>query len=173
MVACFEAIAAVLTWCVHVRRVQPRDTPTLLRFIHELAEYEREPDAVHLTSAQLEQALFTDHPHLFGHVAELDGQVAGMALWFLNFSTWEGTHGVYLEDLYVTPAARGHGCGQALLSELAKICLERGYARLELAVLDWNEPAIGFYAGHGARQMDEWTVQRFTGAALLNLSGKR
>jgi GNAT superfamily N-acetyltransferase len=155
---------------VRVRAVQPTDIPTLIRFIHELAEYEREPDAVHLTAEQLESALFAQRPHLFGHVAELDEQVVGMALWFLNFSTWEGTHGVYLEDLYVTPSARGHGCGQALLSELAQICLNRGYARLELAVLDWNEPAIGFYTAHGARQMDEWTVQRFSGQALQELS---
>lgn len=173
VVACSEAIAAVLTWYVHVRPVQPTDTPTLLRFIHELAEYEREPDAVHVTLEQLQSALFTSRPHLFGHVAQMDGQVVGMALWFLNFSTWEGTHGVYLEDLYVTPSARGHGCGQALLAELARICVQRGYARLELAVLDWNEPAIGFYAAHGARQMDDWTVQRFSGQALRELSDLR
>lgn len=160
----------MLTWGVHVRRVTRSDTPTLVQFIHELAEYEREPNAVRLTPAQLDTALFNESPHLFGHVAELDGEVVGMALWFLNFSTWEGTHGVYLEDLYVTPAARGHGCGAALLSELARVCVRHGYARLELAVLDWNTPALGFYAAHGGQAMDEWTVQRFTGDALQALS---
>lgn len=146
------------------------DTPILLRFIRELAEFEREPDAVRTTQAQLGEALFGQQPHLFGHVVELDGVVVGMALWFLNFSTWEGTHGVYLEDLYVTPAARGHGCGQALLSQLARVCMQRGYARLELSVLDWNTPAVEFYAAHGAQSMAEWTVQRFSGQALRSLS---
>ena len=155
---------------MHVRAVTPTDTPTLLRFIRELAEYEREPDAVHATEAQLGAALFSDSPHLFGHVVELDGEVVGMALWFLNFSTWEGTHGVYLEDLYVTPAARGHGCGAALLRTLAQVCVQRGSSRLELSVLDWNAPAIGFYHALGAQAMDEWTVQRFSGSALRALS---
>jgi len=96
--------------------------------------------------------------------------VVGMALWFLNFSTWEGVHGVYLEDLYVTPAARGSGAGRALLASLAQVCIERGYARLELSVLDWNSPAIGFYRRLGAVGMDEWTVQRIDGQALRELA---
>ncbi len=156
---------------MNVREVIPDDVPTLLRFIHELAEYEREPDAVKATPEQLRDALFCAHPHLFGHVAEHDGQVVGMALWLLNFSTWEGTHGIYLEDLYVTPAARGHGCGRALLAELARTCVHRGYARLELSVLDWNLPAIAFYRALGATGMDQWTVQRITDEALSSLAG--
>jgi ribosomal protein S18 acetylase RimI-like enzyme len=156
---------------VQIRPVRPTDVPQLIAFIHELAEYEREPDAVRIEAEQLRTALFADGAHLFGHVAEIDGRVIGMALWFLNFSTWEGVHGVYLEDLYVTPAARGAGAGRALLRELARICVQRGYARLELSVLDWNEPAIGFYRRLGAIGMDGWTVQRVHGDALAALAG--
>lgn len=155
---------------MHVRPATPADVPTLLRFIHELAEYEREPDAVRTSEEQLRESLFCDRPHLFAHVAVLDDVVVGMAIWFLNYSTWEGTNGIYLEDLYVTPAARGAGCGRALLRRLAGICQERGYARLELSVLDWNSPAIGFYRSLGAVGMDEWTVQRLTGPALDELA---
>ena len=154
---------------MQVRTVTPDDVPSLMRFILELAEYEREPDSVKTTAEQLHAALFAAHPHVFGHVAEVDSDVVGMALWFLNYSTWEGTHGVYLEDLYVTPAARGLGCGRALVAELARICTARGYARLELSVLDWNSPAIAFYRKLGAIGMDEWTVQRITGSALHSL----
>ena len=156
---------------VDVRPVTPADVPTLVRFIRELAEYEREPDAVKVSEQQLHDALFTATPHLFGHVVTNADGVVGMALWFLNYSTWEGTHGVYLEDLYVTPAARGSGAGRALLSALARECAERGYARLELSVLDWNEPAIGFYRRLGAVPMDQWTVQRLDGRALQELAG--
>jgi len=152
-----------------VRPTIPDDVPTLLRFIGELATYEREPDAVRITAEQLQQVLFTDHPHVFAHVAELDDEVVGMAIWFLNYSTWEGT-GVYLEDLYVSPQARGHGAGRALLQTLAAVCVDHGYARLELSVLDWNLPAIGFYRSLGAVGMDEWTVQRVHGEALTALA---
>lgn len=155
---------------MHVRPVAADDVPTLLRFIRALAEYEREPDAVRTTVEQLHDALFRERPHLFGHVVEVDGEVVGMAIWFLNYSTWEGTHGVYLEDLYVTPAARGSGAGRALLRELAATCVANNYARLELSVLDWNTPAIGFYRSIGAVGMDEWTVQRISGLALKGLA---
>jgi len=107
---------------------------------------------------------------VFAHVAEHDGSVVGFALWFLNYSTWLGKHGIYLEDLYVTPAVRGTGLGKALLAELAGICVERGYGRLEWWVLDWNSPARGFYASLGAVGMDEWTVHRLTGPALTALA---
>jgi GNAT superfamily N-acetyltransferase len=156
---------------VQIRPAQPGDVPALVGFIHELAEYEREPEAVHITPGQLTSALFGPQPHLFGHVAEHDGLAVGMALWFLNFSTWEGVHGVYVEDLYVTPSARGLGAGRALLAELARVCVERGYARLELSVLDWNLAAIGFYRRLGASGMDGWTVQRIDGPALADLAG--
>lgn len=142
----------------------------MLRFIQELAEYERETDAVRTTEEQLGSALFGQRPHLFAHVVQTDTEVVGMAIWFLNYSTWEGTHGVYLEDLYVTPQARGSGAGRALLAALARVCAQRGYARLELSVLDWNTPAIGFYRRLGAVGMQEWTVQRITGAALADLA---
>jgi GNAT superfamily N-acetyltransferase len=110
---------------------------------------------------------------VFAHVADHDGRIVGFALWFLNFSTWLCRHGIYLEDLYVTPEMRGHGIGRQLLAELAALCVERGYGRLEWWVLDWNEPAIGFYRSLGATAMDEWTVYRLTGHALANLAAGR
>lgn len=155
---------------VRVRHVTPADVPEVVDMVHELAEYERAPAECRLTEPQLHAALFAPSPALFGHVAELDGVVAGFALWFLNFSTWRGTHGVYVEDLYVRPASRGGGAGRALLAELAAECVRRGYARLEWWVLDWNAPAIGFYRSIGAIPMDEWTVQRLTGEPLRALA---
>ncbi len=152
-----------------VRRARPDDVPAIVGLVRGLAEYERAPDECHLTEDQLHDALFRDAPALFGHVAEVDGRVVGMALWFLNFSTWRGTHGIYLEDLYVQPDQRGGGLGKALLQALARECVERGYARLEWWVLDWNEPAIGFYQSLGAIPMDEWTVFRLTDQALALL----
>lgn len=153
-----------------VRSATSGDVPTLIDFIHRLAAYEREPDAVHLTEQDLRDSLFAEPAHVFAHVAEVGGVPVGMALWFLNYSTWEGRHGIYVEDLYVDPAHRGHGVGRALLEELATVCARRGYARLDLAVLDWNAPALGFYEHLGAVPMHEWTVQRFTGAALRSLA---
>ncbi|GEL20762.1 GNAT family N-acetyltransferase [Pseudonocardia asaccharolytica] len=153
-----------------VREMRDDDVEPVVGLVHELAAYEREPESCRLTAAQLRAALFGPSPALFGHVAEIDGAVVGCALWFLNFSTWEGVHGVWLEDLYVTPARRGHGLGRALLAELAAICVERGYARLEWSVLDWNAPAIGFYRSLGAVGRDEWTTFRLSGDALCALS---
>ena len=154
-----------------VRDVREDDVSAVVGLVHELAEYERAATECLLTDEQLHAALFGPAPALFGHVAELDGEVVGCALWFLNFSTWEGVHGIYLEDLYVRPEHRGHGFGRALLARLAQVCVERGYARLEWAVLDWNEPALRFYRGLGAVAMDEWTVHRLTGDALAELGG--
>ncbi len=145
--------------------------PRVVELVHELAAYEREPDSCHLTDQQLEAALFSESPALFGHVAEVDGEVVGMALWFLNFSTWRGTHGIYLEDLYVSPEQRGAGLGRQLLVTLARECVARGYERLEWVVLDWNEPAIGFYRSLGAVGLDDWLVNRVTGDALRELAG--
>lgn len=156
-----------------VRRVRESDVDEVVGLVHELAEYERAPEECHLTAAQLHTALFGPAPALFGHVAEVDGVVVGCALWFLNFSTWDGVHGVYLEDLYVQPGARGHGLGKALLTALAEECAARGYTRLQWWVLDWNEPAIGFYKSLGAIPMDEWTVFRVTGDALDRLAGTK
>ena len=155
-----------------IRPVQPADVETLHALIVELAEYEREPDAVVGTAEDLRRALFegtstpSGAPALFGHVAVLDGNVAGMALWFLNYSTWRGQHGIYIEDLYVRPQFRGLGLGTSLLAALAQICVERGYQRLDWMVLDWNAPAVDFYRGVEAFPMDDWTVYRLTGDPL-------
>lgn len=154
-----------------VRIVRPEDVPAVVGLVRELAEYERELDACLLTDVQLTAALFGPAPALFGHVAEVDGEVVGCALWFRNFSTWRGVHGIYLEDLYVRPAHRGRGLGRALLAALAAVCAERGYARLEWSVLDWNQPSIDFYRALGAAPMDDWTTFRLHGAALTALAG--
>ena len=153
-----------------IRRVEPGDVAAVVGLVHELATYERAADECHLTEAQLSTALFGDHVALYGHVAELDGAVVGCALWFLNFSTWRGVHGIYLEDLFVQPGHRGLGLGRALLAALAEECLRRGYARLEWWVLDWNEPSIGFYRSLGAVAQDEWTVFRLTDDALADVA---
>ncbi|MFJ6198296.1 GNAT family N-acetyltransferase [Micromonospora sp. NPDC092111] len=140
--------------------------------VHELADYERAADQCRLTEAQLTAALFGPTPALFGHVA-VDGDDApvGFALWFLNFSTWAGVHGIYLEDLYVRPAFRGTGAGRQLLATLAAICVERGYQRLEWWMIDWN-PAARFYASIGAAPLDEWVPYRLGGAALGALAAR-
>jgi GNAT superfamily N-acetyltransferase len=155
-----------------VRDIRPDDVPTVVRFVHELAEYEREPESCRLTGEQLHEALFSDRPAVFGHVAEVDGVVAGTALWFVTFSTWTGVHGVHLEDLYVSPAYRRFGVARALLARLAATCTERGWARLEWAVLDWNTPALDFYATLSSRPQDGWTTHRVDGAALEALAGR-
>jgi GNAT superfamily N-acetyltransferase len=153
-----------------VRRAEPSDVDVLVALVHELADYERAPRECHLAADQLHTALFGPSPALFAHVADLDGEVVGGALWFLNFSTWDGVHGIYLEDLYVRPKARGSGLGKALLAALAQECRERGYTRLQWWVLNWNAPAIGFYHSIGAKPMDEWTVFRVTGDDLEKLA---
>jgi GNAT superfamily N-acetyltransferase len=153
-----------------IRAATAADVPVVVRLVHELAAYEREPDAVVATEDDFRTALFGPSPRVHCLVAADDaGEVVGFAVYFVNFSTWLGTHGIYLEDLFVRPAARGAGHGRALLTELARIAVERGYGRVEWAVLDWNEPAQGFYAGLGARPMDEWTTWRLTGDALRSL----
>ncbi|NHD18610.1 MULTISPECIES: GNAT family N-acetyltransferase [unclassified Actinopolyspora] len=153
-----------------IRETTPADVADVVRLVHELAEYEKAPQECRLTAEQLEAALFGPRPALFGHVAEVDGGVVGFTLWFLNFSTWRGTHGIYLEDLYVEPAYRRHGLGHALLSTLAAECVRRGYSRLEWWVLDWNHPAIEFYESIGAVAMDEWTVYRLAEGALERMA---
>ncbi|MGY1642548.1 GNAT family N-acetyltransferase [Geodermatophilus sp. SYSU D00703] len=149
-----------------VRPIRPDDVPAVVGLVRELAEYEKAAHEVRLTEEQLTAALFGDSPTLFGHVAVVGGQVVGTALWFLNFSTWRGTHGIYLEDLYVQPRHRGSGLGRELLRTLAEVCVQRGYSRLEWSVLDWNTPSIEFYTAAGAVPMDEWTVFRLTDDAL-------
>jgi GNAT superfamily N-acetyltransferase len=155
-----------------IRPARPADVPVILDFIRELAEYEKAPEQAVATESHMEEALFGPQPAVFCHLACTDdGTPVGFALWFLNFSTWRGTHGIYLEDLYVRPAARGAGHGKALLAELARIALERGYWSVQWWVLDWNKPAIEFYESLGAVAQDEWTVYRVWGDALTRLAG--
>ena len=156
-----------------VRPVRPDDVPAVVGLVRELAEYEKALHEARMTEEQLSSALFGDSPALFGHVAVADGAVVGVALWFLNFSTWRGTHGVYLEDLYVQPQHRGSGLGRELLRTLADLCVQRGYDRLEWSVLDWNTPSIEFYESAGAVPMDEWTVFRLTDDALTTFAADR
>lgn len=132
----------------------------------DLATYERSAEQVRVTDEQLQTALFGPSPAAYALVAEVDGRVVGFALYFLNFSTWEGTHGLYLEDLFVEPEHRGRGLGKALLAALAALARDRGYARVEWWVLDWNQPSIDFYTRLGAVPMNDWTVFRLTGPAL-------
>ena len=151
-----------------IRPAHPDDVPVIVRLVRELAEYEQALEQVEMTQEQLRVALFPEEggPATFAHVAEVDGEVVGVALWFLSFSTWTGTHGIWLEDLYVSPAHRGLGLGQELLRTLAGVCVDRGYHRLEWWVLDWNAPSIGFYESIGAVAQDEWTRFRLDGPAL-------
>lgn len=153
-----------------IRPAVPADVPVLLQLVHELAMYEREPDAVVATEADLHRGLFADG-RCSAHVAQNGGQVVGFALWYPTFSTWTGQPGLWLEDLYVRESARGLGLGRALLEALAALCLERGWPRFEWWVLDWNSPAIGFYAGLGAVSQDAWTTFRVDGEALRALGG--
>lgn len=149
-----------------IRPIAPSDVQRVTSLIHELAEYEKASEQCHVTPEQLHTALFGDQPALYGHVAEVDGEVVGFEVHFLNFSTWEGVHGIYLEDLYVQPHLRGSGLGKALLLNLVNIANEHGYARVEWSVLNWNTPAIDFYRSLGAVSMDGWSVFRLTGDAL-------
>jgi GNAT superfamily N-acetyltransferase len=158
------------------RRVRPAvraDGPVICRLIRELAAYENALDQVEITEADLDAALFGPDPAVFAHVGEYRGVVAGVALWFVSFSTWTGRHGIHLEDLFVSPAVRGAGLGRALLAEVAGICVDRGYGRLEWAVLDWNAPALGFYAALGAQDVSDWRINRLTGDALAALAARR
>jgi GNAT superfamily N-acetyltransferase len=155
-----------------IRAATPADVATILRFVRELAAFEREPDAVVATEAMLADALFGPAPAAEAVIAEVDGAAVGFALFFHNFSTWTGRRGLYLEDLYVTPDARGQGVGKALLRHLARIAVARDCARFEWSVLDWNAPAIAFYRSVGAVGMADWTVQRMEGDALRTLAGR-
>jgi len=157
-----------------IRTAEPADVPVLLALVRELAAYEREPDAVVATEQLLQEALFGAHPVASCHVAlDEHGEVAGFALWYVTFSTWTGRPGLWLEDLFVRPAARRLGLGRQLLQALAAVCVERGYPRFEWWVLDWNEPAHAFYRSLGARAEDEWTTWRLDGAALAGLADGR
>jgi GNAT superfamily N-acetyltransferase len=153
-----------------IRKAEERDAPVVFSFIRELAEYERLAHEVDATEDDIAKALFGPNPRVFAGIAEWKDEPVGFALWFYNFSTFRGRHGIYLEDLFVRPAFRSKGIGKALLRHLARRCIDEGLTRLEWWVLDWNEPALRVYRAIGAVPMEEWTVQRMTGGALKRLA---
>jgi GNAT superfamily N-acetyltransferase len=154
-----------------VRSAAPSDAPLILAFIRELADYERLAHAVKIALDDVESILFGPAPKAFCDIAETAGEPVGFALWFYNVSTFDGRHGLYLEDLFVRPAARGTGAGKALLAHLARRCLREGLTRMEWSVLDWNAPAIGFYDSLGATAKTEWITRQLRGEALAALAG--
>jgi GNAT superfamily N-acetyltransferase len=157
-----------------IRRARPDEAGLVLSLVRELAEYEQLLHEVEATEAMISEALFGSNVRLFCDIAEWNGEAAGFAVWFINFSTFSGRSGIYLEDLFVRPALRGNGIGKALLSHLAKECVANGWSRLQWSVLDWNTPSIEFYKSLGAVLMDEWTVCKVGGPALAALAqGKR
>ena len=156
-----------------IRAAMREEASMILNLIKELAEYEKAPDQVEANDSDLVATIFATDPKVFCDLVEVDGEIAGMAIWFLNYSTWQGKHGIYLEDLYIKPEFRGHGYGKALLQHLARICNERGYGRFQWWVLDWNSPAIEFYRALGAEAMSEWTVYRVSGEPLRELGDFR
>jgi GNAT superfamily N-acetyltransferase len=155
-----------------IRPAEEADVAVTLRFIQDLAEYERLRHEAVATEEDLRRHLFGERPAAEVIIAEVEGEAVGFALFFTSFSTFLGRPGLYLEDLFVSPTWRGRGIGRRMLAHLARITRDRGYGRLEWWVLDWNEPAIGFYRGLGARAMDEWTTFRLTGEALERLAGE-
>jgi GNAT superfamily N-acetyltransferase len=156
-----------------IRRAKPADSADITAMIHALAEFERAPEQCTITESQISTALFGDSPTVHGHVAEVDGEVAAMALWFLSFSTWDGVAGIYLEDLFVRPGFRRRGLARALVATLAGECIDNGYTRLSWAVLNWNSDAIALYEDLGAQPQDEWTTYRLSGSSLALLAGPR
>jgi GNAT superfamily N-acetyltransferase len=152
-----------------IRPARKEEVGIILQLIHDLAHYEKAPNEVEATEKELLATIFIDNPKVFCDVVDVDGEIVGIAIWFLNYSTWQGKHGIYLEDLFIKPKYRGHGYGKALLKHLAKICDEKGYGRFQWWVLDWNSAAIEFYRNLGAVAMDEWTVYRVSGNALKEL----
>ena len=158
---------------VHIRRAAPPDAAAITAMIHDLAVFEHAADQCSVVETQISTALFGDNPTLRAHVAEVDGEVAAMALWFLNFSTWDGVEGVYLEDLYVRPRFRRLGLARELLTALARECVDKGYTRLSWAVLNWNTDAIALYEAVGGQPQSEWTTYRLFGSGLAELAGPR
>lgn len=152
-----------------IRPAKIQEVGEVLQLINDLATYEKASEQVEARQEDLLNTIFAKEPRVFCDLVEVDGQIAGMAIWFLNYSTWQAKHGIYLEDLFIKPEYRGRGYGKALLKHLAKICNEKGYGRLQWWVLDWNSPAIEFYRSLGAEAMDEWTVYRTSGKALKDL----
>jgi diamine N-acetyltransferase len=155
---------------LNLRPAVPSDAALIVEYIRELAEFEREPEKAVVTETDILRYAFSERPLVHVTMAEWDGQPAGFALWFLNFSTWEGKPGIYLEDLFVRPAFRGNGIGKALLKHLAGIAVKEGWTRFVWQVLDWNTPAIEFYEAHGARVMRSWLTCRVEGDAIGRLA---
>jgi GNAT superfamily N-acetyltransferase len=155
---------------IRIASARPDQIGLIYSLIRELAEYEKLLHEVEATEAGIGAALFCDNPRLFCEIAEWNGEGVGFAVWFLNFSTFSGRYGIYLEDLFVRPAYRGKGIGKALLADLARTCVKNGWSRLQWSVLDWNAPSIAFYKSLGAVLMDEWTVCRLNGPALAALA---
>jgi GNAT superfamily N-acetyltransferase len=155
---------------LHLRRARSDEAGLVLSLVRELAEYEKLSHEVEATEAGIAAALFGENPVLFCEIAEWAGEPVGFAVWFLNYSTFAGRPGIYLEDLFVRPAQRGKGIGKALLTHLAKQCIANGWSRLQWSVLDWNTPSIEFYKSLGAVLMDEWTICKVSGPALIALA---
>jgi GNAT superfamily N-acetyltransferase len=155
---------------MNIRPAKTTDIDEILALIYELALYEKAPEEAKATKSQIMESFFSDNPKVFCEIVEVDGEIAGLAIWFLNYSTWQGKHGIYLEDLFIRPQFRGRGFGKRVLKHLAQICIDRGYGRFQWWVLDWNTPSIEFYKALGAVAMDEWTVYRVTGDALTGLA---
>ena len=155
---------------LHIRPATPDDAELILRFITDLAIYEKAEHEVKTDAAGIRDSLFAEGSTAHGLICENDGQPIGYAVYFFNYSTWLGKHGLYLEDLYVSPEARGVGAGKALLRHLAQLAVARDCGRFEWSVLDWNTPAIDFYESFGARPQSEWTTYRLTGQALLDFA---
>lgn len=153
-----------------IRRATPRDVAAITEMIHGLAEFEHAADQCTVTETQISAALFGERPTVYGHVVEVDDEVAAMALWFVNFSTWDGVGGIYLEDLFVRPGFRRRGLARALLAALAGECVRQGYTRLSWAVLNWNADAITLYDGVGGQPQNEWTTYRLSGPRLAGLA---
>jgi diamine N-acetyltransferase len=154
-----------------IRAARPADATLIFALVRELADYENLQGDVAATPEAITAALFAPQPRLTCDIAEWNGEPAGFAVWFLNFSTFRGRHGLYVEDLFVRPQFRGHGIGKALMARLARHCVEQGFARFEWAVLDWNKPSIAFYKSIGAQVMDEWRICRLSGQALADFAG--
>ena len=157
---------------IAIRAAKPADGALVYAFVRELAEYERLSAEVDATEKQIATALFAPEPRVFCDIAEWKGEPAGFALWFLNFSSFRGRNGIYLEDIFVRPSYRGKGIGRALMKKLAKSCVSEGWIRFEWAVLDWNKPSIEFYRSIGASVMDEWRICRMSGDALRRFAGE-
>ena len=155
---------------MNIRPAEPRDVPALIAMVLELAAYENAPEQAIATEADFTRDLFGESPRVHALVVEVSGEVVAYAFYFLNYSTWLGRHGIYLEDLYVRPAFRGQGYGKALLIRLAQECVEKGYGRLDWSVLDWNTPSREFYGALGAEGLTEWVPYRVQGDALANLA---